>query len=222
LDQEAKVDSDIFKAMAQSVIDGDVELARDLANQAVEQNIEPIEAINYGYVLGINDIGEKFSTGQCFLPELVMAGEAMKAALSVLEPEMAKRGTKREVPGNVVLATIQGDIHDIGKTLVGIMLSSNGFRVYDMGVDVPIKEIIQKAIETEADIIAVSALLTTTMINQRSLIEELENSGNRGKFKVMVGGAPVTNDWANEIGADGFSEDAIGAVSVAKQIVNYE
>lgn len=90
-----------------------------------------------------------------------------------------------------------------------------------MGVDVPIKDIIQKAIETEADIIAVSALLTTTMINQRTLIEELEKSGNRGKFKVMVGGAPVTNDWANEIGADGFSEDAIGAVSVAKQIVNY-
>jgi corrinoid protein of di/trimethylamine methyltransferase len=213
---------EFYDQMAKSVIDGEVEEARNLAEIAIKEDIEPLDAINNGYVVGINDVGEKFSKGQCFLPELVMAGEAMKAALSVLEPEMAKRGTERKVLGNVVLATIQGDIHDIGKTLVGIMLSSNGFRVFDMGVDVPIEVLIQKTEEVGADIVAVSALLTTTMINQRTLIEQLEESGLRDKVKVMVGGAPVTRDWANEIGADGYSEDAIGSVSVAKQILGNE
>ena len=153
---------------------------------------------------------------------MVRRASAMKSALSVLEPEMSKRGTERKVLGNVVLATIQGDIHDIGKTLVGIMLSSNGFRVYDMGVDVNIQSIIQKANETNADIIGVSALLTTTMINQRTLIEQLVESGTRDQVKVLVGGAPVTRDWADEIGADGFSEDAISAVTVAKQVLGLE
>lgn len=208
--------------MAKSVMDGEVEDAKALALKAISEDIDPLDAINNGYVVGINVIGEKFSSGQCFLPELVMAGEAMKSALSVLEPEMAKRGTERKVLGNVVLATIQGDIHDIGKTLVGIMLSSTGFRVYDMGVDVNIDSIIQQAKETNADIIGVSALLTTTMINQRTLIERLVETGIRDRVKVMVGGAPVTREWADEIGADGFSEDAIGAVAVAKQILGQE
>lgn len=212
---------DLFNEMAKSVIDGEVDEATNLAQKALEQDIEPLDAINNGYVIGINDVGEKFSKGQCFLPELVMAGEAMKAALSVLEPEMKKRGTEREVLGNVVLATIQGDIHDIGKTLVGIMLSANGFRVFDMGVDVKIDALIQKSNEVDANIIAVSALLTTTMINQRTLIEELNKRGVRDKVKVMVGGAPVTRDWADEIGADGYSEDAIGAVSVAKHVLGH-
>jgi corrinoid protein of di/trimethylamine methyltransferase len=220
-DQEAAVHTDVFNEMAKSVIDGEVDEATNLAQKALEQDIEPLDAINNGYVIGINDVGEKFSKGQCFLPELVMAGEAMKAALSVLEPEMKKRGTEREVLGNVVLATIQGDIHDIGKTLVGIMLSANGFRVFDMGVDVKIDALIQKSNDVEANIIAVSALLTTTMINQRTLIEELNKRGVRHKVKVMVGGAPVTRDWADEIGADGYSEDAIGAVSVAKQVLGH-
>jgi corrinoid protein of di/trimethylamine methyltransferase len=214
--------SELYDEMAKSVIDGEVEDARHLAQLAIKENVEPLDAINNGYVVGINDVGDKFSKGQCFLPELVMAGEAMKAALSVLEPEMAKRGTEREVLGNVVLATIKGDIHDIGKTLVGIMLSSNGFRVYDMGVDVPIETLIQKIEEVGADIVAVSALLTTTMINQRTLIEQLNERGLRDKVIVMVGGAPVTRDWANEIGADGYSEDAIGSVLVAKQLLGHE
>ena len=214
--------TELYNEMAKSVIDGEVDNAKNLALRALVEDIEPLDAINKGFVIGINDVGEKFSSGQCFLPELVMAGEAMKAALTVLEPEMAKRGTERKVLGNVVLATIQGDIHDIGKTLVGIMLSSNGFRVYDMGVDAHIDVLMQKSEEVEADIIAVSALLTTTMINQRTLIEQLSKSGLREKVKVMVGGAPVTRDWANEIGADGYSEDAIGAVLVAKQILGQE
>jgi len=213
------MNNDLFQAMAQSIIDGDSETAEQLAQQAIELGIDPLEAIENGFVVGVNQVGEAFSCGEAFLPELVMAGEAMKKAVSTLEPEMAKRGTQRQVYGKVVLATIQGDIHDIGKTLVGTMLSSGGFQVYDLGVDVAIEKILGKAQEVGADIIGVSALLTTTMLRQKELIKTLEARGLRSQYKVMVGGAPVTRDWVAEIGADGFSEDAIGAVQVARQLV---
>ncbi len=211
--------AELFKAMAQSIIDGDAEVAEKLARQAVEQGIDPLEAINQGFVVGVNQVGSEFSCGNAFLPELVMAGEAMKAAVSTLEPEMNRRGTSRTMLGKVVLATIQGDIHDIGKTLVGTMLSAAGFQVYDLGVDVPVMKLVEKAREVDADIIGVSALLTTTMVRQRDVVEALEDMGLRSKIKVMVGGAPVTSEWVKEIGADGYSEDAIGAVAVAKKLV---
>ncbi|MBN2549853.1 MAG: corrinoid protein [Anaerolineales bacterium] len=211
--------TELFQAMAQCIIDGDAEAAEKLANQAIELGIDPLEAINQGFVIGVNHVGDEFSCGNAFLPELVMAGEAMKIAVSTLEPEMARRGTQRQVFGKVVLATIHGDIHDIGKTLVGTMLSAAGFKVYDLGVDVPVTKIIEKAREVEADIVAVSALLTTTMVRQRDVVEALDDMGLRPRIKVMVGGAPVTSEWVKEIGADGYSEDAIGAVQVAKQLV---
>ena len=132
---------------------------------------------------------------------------------------MTRLGTQREVLGKVVLATIHGDIHDIGKTLVGTMLSAAGFQVYDLGVDVPVTRLVEKAREVQADIVGVSALLTTTMVRQRDVIEALDDMGMRPQVKVMVGGAPVTKEWVKEIGADGYSEDAIGAVAVARQLV---
>ena len=211
--------AELYQAMAQSIIDGDAEEAEKLARQSVEQGMDPLEAINKGFVVGVNHVGSEFSCGNSFLPELVMAGEAMKAAVSTLEPEMARRGTTREVLGKVVLATIQGDIHDIGKTLVGTMLSAAGFQVYDLGVDVPVMQLVEKAREVDANIIGVSALLTTTMVRQRDVVEALDDMGLRAKIKVMVGGAPVTGEWVKEIGADGYSEDAIGAVAVAKKLV---
>lgn len=211
--------SELFETMARSIIDGELEEAKTLAQQSLAKGIDPLESINKGFVVGIDYVGQKFSLGEAFLPELVIAGEAMKSALSVLEPEMAKSGIQRSVLGKVVLATVEGDIHDIGKTLVGTMLSSNGFQVFDMGVDVPIDDIVAKAIEVDADIVGVSALLTTTMVNQKTVIHKLDEAGLRSKVKVMVGGAPVTRDWADEIGADGFSEDAIGAVGVAKHLM---
>ncbi|HEY3311763.1 MAG TPA: corrinoid protein [Anaerolineales bacterium] len=212
--------TELFKQMAQSIIDGDSDVAVELANLAIAAGVDPLKAITEGYVLGVNQVGEAFSCGDAFLPELVMAGEAMKAAVTTLEPEMAKRGSERQMLGKVVLATVEGDIHEIGKSLVGTMLSASGFQVYDLGVDVAIEKIIGKALEVNANIIAMSALLTTTMVKQREVIEELEKENIRGKFKIMVGGAPVTRDWVQKIGADGYSEDAIGAVNVAKALMS--
>jgi corrinoid protein of di/trimethylamine methyltransferase len=210
---------DLFKAMAQSITDGEAEKAAELAQESITMGIDPLEAINKGFVAGVNYVGDEFSCGNMFLPELVMAGEAMKAAVAVLEPELAKRGAERKMLGKVVLCTVEGDIHEIGKTLVGTMLSATGFQVYDMGVDVPVMKVVEKAREVNADIVAMSALLTTTMVHQKDVIEALEDVGIRNKVKVMVGGAPVTHEWVKQIGADGYSEDAIGAARIAKQLL---
>ena len=212
-------DEELFRAMAQSIIEGEPEKAEHLARQAIEQGIDPLEAINRGFVPGVDYVGEQFAQGQMFLPDLVLAGEAMKAAVAVLEPEMLRRGSERQTLGKVVLGTVAGDIHEIGKTLVGTMLSANGFQVYDLGVDVPVETFIEKARQVEADIVGLSALLTTTMARQRDVIEALDEAGLRPQVKVMVGGAPVTDSWATEIGADGYSEDAVGAVALAKRLV---
>jgi corrinoid protein of di/trimethylamine methyltransferase len=213
---------EIFKKMAQSIIDGDSDAALSLAKESITANVDPLEAITKGFVIGVNTVGAAFGRGEAFLPELVMAGEAMKAAVAVLDPELKKRGTERKMLGKVVIATVEGDIHEIGKSLVATMLNASGFQVYDLGVDSPSDKIIGKALEVNADIIAMSALLTTTMVKQKEVIEELEKEGLRKKVKVMVGGAPVTRDWVNAIGADGFSEDAIGAVTIAKHLMGVE
>ena len=210
---------ELFEAMTQSVIQGDEAAAADLARQALAQGIDPLVAINQGFVVGINQVGAQFSCGDMFLPELVAAGEAMKMAVAVLEPEMARRGTHRQILGKVVIGTVEGDIHDIGKTLVATMLAAGGFQVYDLGVDVPIEKFVEKAREVGADIVGLSALITTTMGRQKDVIEALDDVGLRPQVKVMVGGAPVTRQWAAEIGAEGYSEDAVGAVNVAKQLM---
>ena len=212
--------NELFQKMEQSILDGDSDVSIELAKQAVSLGIDPLDAINQGYIIGVNKMGESFACGEAFLPELVMAGEAMKAAVAILEPEMKKRGTERKILGKVVLATVQGDIHEIGKTLVGTMLSASGFEVHDLGVDVSAEKIITKVKEVDADIVGLSALLTTTMVKQRDVIEALDKEGLRRKVKVMVGGAPVTWEWVNRIEADGYSEDAIGAVKVARQLMN--
>ena len=210
---------EFYKEMAQSIIDGDSDISTELAKKAVELKIHPLEAITKGFVVGVTYIGDQFGKGEAFLPELVMAGEAMKAAIAVLEPELTKLGESREMLGRVVLSTVEGDIHEIGKTLVGTMLSASGFEVIDLGVDQPADKIIGKALEVNANLIGMSALLTTTMVRQREVIEELDKEGLRPRIKVMVGGAPITKDWVDKIKADGYSEDAIGAVKIAKELV---
>ena len=213
---------ELFKQMAQSIIEGEKETAVELAQKSIELGIAPLDAITKGFVVGVNYIGDLFGKGEAFLPELVMSGEAMKAAVAVLEPELIKLGEAREMMGRVVLATVEGDIHEIGKTLVGTMLSASGFEVVDLGVDQPADKIIGKALEINANLIGMSALLTTTMVRQREVIEELDKEGLRPRIKVMVGGAPITKDWSEKIKADGTSEDAIGAVQLAKKLVGKE
>jgi len=208
---------ELFKEMAQSILDGDDEVSTELAKKALSEGIDPLAAITDGFMPGVNEVGDAFACGDAFLPELVMAGEAMKAAIAVLEPAMKASGVTRQILGKVVLATVEGDIHEIGKSLVGTMLTSSGFEVYDMGVDVPTADVIAKAEEVGADIIGLSALLTTTMIKQKEVIDEVAKRGM--KVMVMVGGAPVTKEWVYKIEADGYSEDAIGAVSVAKELM---
>ena len=210
---------DLFEAMARSIIEGEAEAAADLARQAIEAGLDPLEAIDHGFVPGIDHVGREFSLENMFLPELVLAGEAMKAAIAVLEPEMQRTGAEREIHGTVVLAAAHGDIHDIGKSLVGTMLSASGFRVFDLGVDVPVEAVVEKVREVNANLVGVSALLTTTMFGQREVIEALIAADIRDRVKVMVGGAPVTPEWAAEIGADGFGEDAARAVSLARELV---
>jgi corrinoid protein of di/trimethylamine methyltransferase len=211
---------ELFKKMAQSVIDGEAEEAEDLAKEALETGIDPLAAINKGYTPGMDVVGELFSTGEYFLPDLIMGGEAMKTALAVLEPALKAAGQAREVSGIVVLGTVKSDIHEIGKSLVGSMLSANGFEVYDLGIDIESSKFVSKAREHKADIVALSALLTTTMLHQRDVIEHLVEAGLRDQVKVMVGGSPVTQGWADDIGADGFAEDAASAVVVANKLMN--
>ena len=208
-----------LSAMRQSIVDGDADQAEALARQALEQGIDPLVAINQGFVPGINYVGDQFGAGEMFLPDLMLAAEAMKKAVAVLQPEMTRRGVQRQVLGKVVLGTVKGDIHEIGKNLVATMLSASGFEVHDLGVDVPFDRFAEKAREVGADIVGVSALLTTTMTGQRGVIDALDKAGLRPSIKVMVGGAPVTRSWAEEIGADGYSEDAMGAVALAKKLV---
>jgi corrinoid protein of di/trimethylamine methyltransferase len=209
--------TELFEKMAQSILDGDEEVSAELAQQALDTGIDPLQAITDGFMPGVNEVGESFACGNAFLPELVMAGEAMKAAVAVLEPAMKASGTARQMLGKVVLATVEGDIHEIGKSLVGTMLTSSGFEVYDLGVDVSTADILAKAEEVGADILGLSALLTTTMVKQKEVIDEVTRRGM--KVKVMVGGAPVTREWVHKIEADGYSEDAIGAVNVAKELM---
>jgi len=210
---------ELLGAMRQSIIDGAADHAIELAQRALQAGMDPLQAVNGGFVPGVDYVGEQFAARQMFLPDLVMAAEAMKAGIAVLEPEMHRRGTQREFLGRVVLGTVKGDIHEIGKTLVGILLSAAGFEVVDLGVNVTAEMFAAKARELEADIVGVSSLLTTTMALQRGVVEALDWAQMRPGVKIIVGGAPVTRKWAEEIGADGYGKDAVGAVGLAKSLV---
>ncbi|MEE8568228.1 MAG: corrinoid protein [Anaerolineales bacterium] len=210
---------ELYNKLAQAVIDGESEDAEALAQQALDQGVDPLACINQGLMVGIQEVGELFSKGDYFLPELIIGADTMKKALDILEPALVG-GQKRDVVGRVVLGTVVGDLHEIGKTLVGTMLTANGFQVTDIGVDKTPEEFIAAVKQADADIVGASALLTTTMLQQKRLIESLEAAGLRDKVKVMVGGAPVTESYAKEIGADGYAEDAISSVDLAFRLID--
>lgn len=208
-----------FQAMRQAVVDGDAAAAEAAAQAAIEAGIPPLAAIDEGFMPGMQEVGAGFAAGDLFLPDMMLAARAMQRALNVLEPELKKASVERKVAGRVVIGTVAGDIHEIGKNLVGMLLSTSGFEVHDLGVNVAPERFVEAAREHDADIVGLSALLTTTMTGQRTVIEALEAAGLRPRVKVMVGGAPVTGQWASDIGADGYSEDAMGAVELAKRLV---
>src|SRR5579863_2220485 len=211
--------TDPFSAMRQSIIDGAPDTASSLAQQALADGTAPLDAINNGYVPGMHEVGEQFARGQMYLPDMMASAEAMRAAMSVLDPELRRLGTERPMAGVVILGTTKGDIHEIGKVLVGTLLTAHGFQVHDLGVDVAGEKFAAKARELRADIVGVSALLTTTMRNQKTVVEALVKEGLRAQIKIMVGGAPVTRRWAEEIGADGYAKDAMSAVALARSLM---
>jgi len=174
--------------------------------------------VEQGYVPGIQKVGELWEQGEYFLPELITSAEAMKAAMAVLDPELKLKAVGSRLGGKVVIGTIEGDIHDIGKNLVASMLQAGGFEVFDLGADVKLERFIDKAEDVGAGLICLSALLTTTMMNQRRFIGLLREKGLRDKYKVLVGGAPASRKWAEEIGADGYAENAVAAVKLAKSL----
>ena len=211
--------AEMFEELKQAVVDGEAEDAVTLARQALDEGVDPLACITEGLTKGIQEVGELFASGEYFLPELIIGADAMKAAMDILEPALTG-DQKREVVATVVLGTVEGDLHEIGKTLVGTMLTANGFNVVDIGVDKPPSAFIDAVKENDATIIGASALLTTTMLQQKKLIEALKEAGLREKVKVMVGGAPVTDNFAKEIGADGYAEDAISAVDTAFRLAD--
>ncbi|MEW6456600.1 MAG: corrinoid protein [Acidobacteriota bacterium] len=206
----------LFSQMKNAIIVGDKEKALELAELSLKIGIDPSESIDDGYVPGIQEVGNLWEKGEYFLPELILGAEAMKAALDIFNPILSKRKEKIHSLGKVIIGTVEGDIHDIGKTLVASMFTANGFDVIDLGADVKLNLFVEKAEEEKADMICMSALLTTTMIGQRKVIEILKQKGLREKYKVMVGGAPVTKEWALSIGADGTADNAALAVKIAK------
>jgi corrinoid protein of di/trimethylamine methyltransferase len=207
----------IITKMQASIEQYDADAAIAAAKEAIAAGLDPARALEEGFAEPIRKIGEAFERMDVFLPELVMAANAMKAGVEVLEKAMKEAGKAFHKKGVIVLGTVEGDIHDIGKTVVGAMLQSNGYEVIDLGVEVPAPRFIQAAQEAKANVIAMSALLSTTMLYQRDVMELMKNKGMAGKYFVMVGGAPVTQKWAEEIGANAYARDAVEAVRVLDQ-----
>lgn len=204
----------IYAKMRASIEEYDGDAAAAAAQEAIAAGIDPAEALEKGFAEPIRAVGEAFHRMEIFLPQLVMASEAMKAGVAVLEAAMAAAGGKLEKKGVIVLGTVEGDIHDIGKTIVGSMLQAGGYEVHDLGIEVSPPRFIQAAADANADIIAMSALLSTTMLSQRDVIELLRNKGQADRYFTIIGGAPVTQEWADQIGANAFAADAPEAVRV--------
>jgi trimethylamine corrinoid protein len=208
---------EIFESAIQAIVEGKADEALEVAKKGLGEGVDPLELLNQGFIPGINKVGDMFGAGRLFLPELVMSATAMVGVTELLNETIPS--DQGQTQGRFIIGTVEGDVHDIGKTIVVSLLKANGFEVKDLGRDVPVAKFIEEADKFDANIIGTSALLTTTMGGQKQLIEELEKAGLRDRFKTMVGGAPVTQRWANRIGADAFAEDASAAVTEAKALL---
>lgn len=210
---------EIFKNIVDSIVNLEEDKAVELANEALKKKMNLLEVVEKGFAAGIRKVGELWEEGEFFLPELMRGAQIMQKCLDILIPHLQK-GSEEISHGKVVIATIEGDIHSIGKTIVATMLRAYGFEVYDLGADVPAEKIVQEAVEKKADIIGVSALLTTTMTGQKKIIEILREKNLMNKFKVILGGAPVTSAWVEECNAHGSAENAIEAVKLVKSLLH--
>jgi trimethylamine corrinoid protein len=208
----------IYNEMANSVVNLDMDEALLLAQKALDENLPLLEVIEKGFGEGIKRVGDLWDEGEFFLPELMRGAQIMQAAVDKIQPHLSVQDTPK-TKGRILIATIEGDIHSIGKTIVATMLRANGFEVIDLGADVKIDIIIEEAIKKEVSISGIYALLTTTMIGQKKVIEKLVEKGVRDKFKIMLGGAPVTQNWVEECKADGYAENAVSAVKLAKDLM---
>ena len=210
----------IIEDLKEAIIELNEAKAVEATKNLIAQGIDPLVGVEKGLSSGMTIIGDKFNQGECFLPELIRAGNAFNAAIKVLEPEIMKRGEKQSQAGVVVLGTVTGDVHKIGKEILAMLLKTRGFVVHNLGEDVSMSTFVSKAEEYDADIIGMSALLTTTMPAQKEVIDFLKEKGIRDNFLVMVGGGPVNQKWSDEIGADGYAETAENAVQLALKLID--
>ena len=209
---------DLLKAARQAVLAGDEEAAADVANKVIAEGVNPVEIINEGLSPAMTEVGDGFANEEIPLPGVLVAAEAMTKAIEIMEPHIPKEEVAESL-GTVVIGTVEGDIHDIGKRIVATMLKVYGFEVHDLGRDVPIDEFVEKAKELKPDILGSSSLMTTTMGGQKILEEKLRAAGLRDNFKTMIGGAATTQEWADKIGCDCYAEDANDTVLKAKELI---
>jgi len=207
----------ILNELSETLMKGQAAKVKELTQKALDEKVSVADVLNKGLIAGMSIIGEKFKNNEVYVPEVLIAARAMKAGMEVLKPLLSDAGI--EPVGIVVLGTVKGDLHDIGKNLVSMMLEGAGFKVVDLGIDVPAEKFVTEAQNNKAQLIGLSALLTTTMVAMKDVIKNLEQTGLKGKIKTMIGGAPVTQAFADEIGADGYAVDAASAVDKAKELI---
>ena len=210
----------ILANLATAILEGDQDKARENAQAALASQMDPLGAVDEGLSKGMAVVGEQFESGEAYLPDLLIAAEVFKAAMEILRPEIEAQKKQMVKKGTVLVGTVKGDMHNIGKNIVATVLEINGYDVVDIGVDNPTLKFIEEAGKTKADVIALSSLMTTTMPAQREVIETLEEMGLRDQYLVIVGGGPVNQAWADEIGADGYGESAVQAVGLVQQLLS--
>ncbi len=209
---------EILNELAESIIAGAAQKSQELTQKALDEGTKPVDVLNKGLIAGMQVVGKKFKNNEFYVPEVLIAARAMKAGLNLLRPKLVESGV--EPLGRFVVGTVKGDLHDIGKNLVAMMMEGAGYEVIDLGVDVSPEQFANAIQEKNAQVVGMSALLTTTMVNMKQVIQQISDKGLRDDVKIVVGGAPLTQNYADEIGADGYAADAASAVELVKSIVN--
>jgi 5-methyltetrahydrofolate--homocysteine methyltransferase len=213
---------DVIFELKNAVKNYDTEAAKAAAQKVIDQSIDPVRAITLGLTEDLRKMGDKFGTGEIWFIDLMAAANTVQAAVSVLEPEIKRRGIKQKTMGKFLIGTVEGDIHDIGKNIVTLLLKANGYEVIDIGVDIPVEIFIENVKRIKPDFLGLSSLLTSSMPEQKKVIEALAKNGLRDTLKVIIGGAAVNEKWASEIGADGYAEDAVDAIKVTRALISRE